>query len=129
MGSFRAAGRTLLSLGLGKCTEGNLSVYDGATLAIPRTGSGLARLVAGWLAVRGLPVLGMTSAYGLSLWAERSGARSSAGVVRELERAGRTLVSSRPTAANIGWAVRRVLAAARAEAVAAPPGARGADLT
>jgi methylthioribose-1-phosphate isomerase len=82
----------------------------------------------GRLAVRGAPLLGIAAAYGLALSAERSRARSSAGVLRELERAGRMLVSSRPTAANIGWAVRRVLAAARAEAVTAPPGARGADL-
>jgi ribulose-5-phosphate 4-epimerase/fuculose-1-phosphate aldolase len=47
LGSFRAAGRTLLSLGLVKGTEGNLSVYDGSTLAITRTGSVLARLVEG----------------------------------------------------------------------------------
>ena len=78
------------------------------------------------LAVRGAPLLGIAAAYGLALSARGSSARSAAGVVRELDAAGRMLVSSRPTAMNIGWAVERVSAAARAEAAGAPPGARGA---
>ena len=39
---FRAAGRTLVSLGLVKGAEGNLSVFDGAVLTITRTGVSLA---------------------------------------------------------------------------------------
>ena len=41
---FRAAGRTLFSLGLVKGSEGNLSTWDGERLRITRTGSELARL-------------------------------------------------------------------------------------
>jgi methylthioribose-1-phosphate isomerase len=42
--SFRSAGRTLLSFGLVKRTEGNLSVWDGHTLLITRTGCSLGAL-------------------------------------------------------------------------------------
>jgi ribulose-5-phosphate 4-epimerase/fuculose-1-phosphate aldolase len=42
--AFRAAGRTLFSLGLIKGSEGNLSVSDGETLVITRTGSQLSAL-------------------------------------------------------------------------------------
>jgi ribulose-5-phosphate 4-epimerase/fuculose-1-phosphate aldolase len=41
---FRAAGRTLFSLGLVKGSEGNLSTWDGERLRITRTGSELAHL-------------------------------------------------------------------------------------
>jgi ribulose-5-phosphate 4-epimerase/fuculose-1-phosphate aldolase len=44
VGAFREAGRTLFSLGLVKAAEGNLSVFDGETLTITRTGSRLADL-------------------------------------------------------------------------------------
>src|SRR5207245_6661482 len=45
--SFRAAGRTLFSLGLVNGTEGNLSVYDGRALVITRTGAALGSLTEG----------------------------------------------------------------------------------
>jgi len=44
LSGFRAAGRTLFSLGLVKGSEGNLSVWDGERLRITRTGSELAQL-------------------------------------------------------------------------------------
>jgi ribulose-5-phosphate 4-epimerase/fuculose-1-phosphate aldolase len=44
VGEFRAAGRTLFSLGLVKGAEGNLSVFDGSVLTITRTGVSLAAL-------------------------------------------------------------------------------------
>jgi ribulose-5-phosphate 4-epimerase/fuculose-1-phosphate aldolase len=43
---FRAAGRTLFSLGLIRGTEGNLSTLSGQTLVITRTGAPLDRLSA-----------------------------------------------------------------------------------
>jgi len=43
-GSFRAAGRTLFSLGLVRGTEGNLSTFDGETLVITRAGAELRAL-------------------------------------------------------------------------------------
>src|SRR6476646_5644116 len=39
--AFRLAGRTLFSFGLIAGAEGNLSTFDGSTLAITRTGSRL----------------------------------------------------------------------------------------
>jgi hypothetical protein len=44
LAGFRSAGRTLLSLGLVKEAEGNLSTFDGAVLAITRAGAVLADL-------------------------------------------------------------------------------------
>lgn len=44
LSSFREAGRALLSLGLVRGSEGNLSTWDGELLAITRTGSELAHL-------------------------------------------------------------------------------------
>jgi hypothetical protein len=45
--AFREAGRALLSLGLVRGTEGNLSTFDGATLWITRTGAPLGDLGGG----------------------------------------------------------------------------------
>src|SRR5439155_15071072 len=64
------------------------------------------------MAVRGAPVLGVAAAFGLSLVASRSASRQP-DVIRELERAGDLIASTRPTAVNIRWAVDRVLRAAR----------------
>ena len=44
--TFREAGRALLSLGMVRGSEGNLSTWDGERLVITRTGSELARLEA-----------------------------------------------------------------------------------
>lgn len=44
LSSFRAAGRTLFSLGLVHGAEGNLSTFDGERLVITRTGAELAAL-------------------------------------------------------------------------------------
>jgi methylthioribose-1-phosphate isomerase len=64
------------------------------------------------LAVRGAPAIGIAAAYGLAVEAARVGA--SPGRLDALEAAGRTLAAARPTAVNLGWAVGRVLARARA---------------
>jgi methylthioribose-1-phosphate isomerase len=60
------------------------------------------------LVVRGAPLIGVVAGYGLAmeLAAEPS--------LAALERGARELRSARPTAANLGWAVDRVGAAARA---------------
>jgi ribulose-5-phosphate 4-epimerase/fuculose-1-phosphate aldolase len=42
--AFRDAGRTLFSFGLVRESEGNLSVFDGSTLSVTRTGSRLGAL-------------------------------------------------------------------------------------
>jgi len=58
------------------------------------------------LAVRGAPLIGIAAGYGLALEV----ARDPAG----LEPAAALLAAARPTAVNLGWAVGRVAAAARA---------------
>ncbi len=62
--------------------------------------------------VRGAPLIGVTAAYGLSL-ALRADPSDQA-----LDHALRLLAATRPTAVNLGWALARVAAVARA---AAPP--------
>ncbi len=64
------------------------------------------------LAVRGAPLLGIVAGYGVALAAVRSTATRPEALRRDLRRAGRTLVNSRPTAVNVAWAVDRVLSAA-----------------
>jgi methylthioribose-1-phosphate isomerase len=64
------------------------------------------------LAVRGAPLLGIAAGYGMALAARRSKATGPRGVLRDLERAGKLLKASRPTAVNIAWAVDRVAEAA-----------------
>ena len=66
------------------------------------------------MTVRGAPAIGAAAAFGLALAAQRSPARDAAGLRADLEAAARTLTASRPTAVNLVWAVRRVMAAARA---------------
>lgn len=56
------------------------------------------------LAVRGAPAIGIAAAYGLALAATLGR--------KALEEAAGLLISARPTAVNLEWAVRRVLAAA-----------------
>jgi ribulose-5-phosphate 4-epimerase/fuculose-1-phosphate aldolase len=51
---FRAAGRSLFSLGMVKGAEGNLSVFDGAVITITRTGVSLADIDQSALASGGL---------------------------------------------------------------------------
>jgi methylthioribose-1-phosphate isomerase len=244
---FREAGRTLLSLGLVRGTEGNLSTFDGATLVITRTGSSLGELggddlIVGpldgdlpgassdlevhrrtyrargpgafahahpagtvpedgggpgahgvyefgptleaavnaavedvrrrlepsvrpfeWrgdalvlldqtllpaeeryleardpeavadaiarLAVRGAPLLGIAAGFGVTLAAPR--AATPGELLDAMRRAGDLLVASRPTAVNVAWAVRRVMACAEAAAggVDAVGAADGVDAT
>ncbi|MGE5225249.1 MAG: S-methyl-5-thioribose-1-phosphate isomerase [Planctomycetaceae bacterium] len=73
------------------------------------------------LAVRGAPIIGVAAAYGVALAATTSSARDVDALRADLEAAGRALVATRPTAVNLGWAVRRVLRAA--DRAAAVPGA------
>jgi methylthioribose-1-phosphate isomerase len=79
----------------------------------------LARLV-----VRGAPAIGVAGAFGVVLGlAEagppRPGPAGLAAARADLERVAATLEAARPTAVNLGWAVRRVAAAAAGAADAA----------
>ena len=61
------------------------------------------------LVVRGAPAIGICAALALVLVTINSKARTGRGLQSELERAGSLLISTRPTAVNIHWAVKRIL--------------------
>ncbi|HUS90506.1 MAG TPA: S-methyl-5-thioribose-1-phosphate isomerase [Phycisphaerae bacterium] len=63
------------------------------------------------LVVRGAPAIGVAAAYGMVVAAQ--GLSDDAGLLAALEDRGEDLIASRPTAVNLAWAVRRVLARAR----------------
>lgn len=65
--------------------------------------------------VRGAPAIGVTAAYGMALAALGSKARSSDNLIKELEKSGSYLKSTRPTAVNLAWAVDRILKVAKTE--------------
>src|SRR4051795_10817476 len=69
------------------------------------------------LAVRGAPLIGMVAAYGLAMEVARQPGLGT------LERGADVLVTARPTAVNLAWAVERVRAAALAAGVATMAGA------
>jgi methylthioribose-1-phosphate isomerase len=62
--------------------------------------------------VRGAPAIGVTAAYGMAIAALTSKARSTDDLLRDLNKAGIYLKSTRPTAVNLAWAVDRILAVA-----------------
>jgi methylthioribose-1-phosphate isomerase len=66
------------------------------------------------MAIRGAPAIGAAAAFGLALAGSCSEADESGGLWAELEEAASMLRAARPTAANLGWALDRVLAAGRA---------------
>jgi methylthioribose-1-phosphate isomerase len=61
------------------------------------------------LEVRGAPLIGVAAAYGLALAALSIGERNPARFRTELDKAAAELVSTRPTAVNLAWAVSRCL--------------------
>lgn len=63
------------------------------------------------MAVRGAPAIGLAAAYGVYLAAARAGRGEE--WLPAVERAAEMLLSTRPTAANLRWAVERMLARAR----------------
>ncbi len=64
--------------------------------------------------VRGAPAIGAAGAFGLALAAQQSAASTRDAFLNELERAGRELFETRPTAVNLGWAINRILRKVRA---------------
>jgi methylthioribose-1-phosphate isomerase len=66
----------------------------------------------GRLVVRGAPLLGVAGAFGVALAAMRG---------EDVEAAAAAIAGARPTAVNLGWGVRRALAAYRTAADAAEP--------
>ena len=62
------------------------------------------------MVVRGAPAIGVTAAFGLALAGCYSHTDSIPELKNELIQAGKVLLASRPTAVNLAWAVRRMLA-------------------
>jgi methylthioribose-1-phosphate isomerase len=60
------------------------------------------------MVVRGAPAIGCAAAYGIALEAQRLVGESPEGLLAGLERAFDALASSRPTAANLFWALDRM---------------------
>ena len=63
--------------------------------------------------VRGAPAIGVAGAFGLALAALNSPAVSYIDLLRDLERAYDVLLSTRPTAANLRWALDQLMETAR----------------
>jgi len=63
------------------------------------------------LRIRGAPALGAAGGFGIALAAFLSEAKNLEIMINDLEAAGNALKSTRPTAANLGWGVNRVLGA------------------
>jgi methylthioribose-1-phosphate isomerase len=59
--------------------------------------------------IRGAPAIGVAAAFGLALAARRSNARSSSELLEDVRRARLVLAETRPTAANLFWALDRVV--------------------
>ena len=59
--------------------------------------------------VRGAPAIGVAAAMGMALGAQRIEANDFPSFYAELERLGTEMVTARPTAVNLAWAVRRIL--------------------
>jgi len=60
------------------------------------------------LEIRGAPAIGLAGALGVALIAVRSKAKTSPGLVKEVGKCVKYLVSSRPTAVNLFWALTRM---------------------
>jgi methylthioribose-1-phosphate isomerase len=65
------------------------------------------------MVVRGAPAIGAAAAFGLALAARQSTSSAAGGLLADLEEAAGELKSTRPTAANLAWAVDRVMARCR----------------
>jgi len=61
------------------------------------------------MVVRGAPAIGATAAFGLALAANRSEENTIAGVRSAIAQAALVLQSARPTAVNLGWALKGML--------------------
>lgn len=59
--------------------------------------------------VRGAPAIGAAAGFGMALAAMHSTAATRDDLIQELERVGRELYATRPTAVNLGWAIKRIM--------------------
>jgi methylthioribose-1-phosphate isomerase len=65
------------------------------------------------MVIRGAPAIGIAAAMGLALVARNYKGRSMEGLLLRLERGAELLLSTRPTAVNLQWAIRRCLDVAK----------------
>jgi len=63
--------------------------------------------------IRGAPLIGAAAGYGLALTVLRSKSNTAVIVINELERSAKMLIETRPTGANLRWAVQRIMRKAR----------------
>jgi len=63
--------------------------------------------------IRGAPLLGAAAAFALALAAYHSKVKNTEELIDELEKAAETLRKTRPTGANLFWAIKRVIEKAR----------------
>ena len=68
------------------------------------------------LAVRGAPAIGICAGYAMYVLSQQETAEEPGAFLAAMERQGAYLVSSRPTAVNLSWAVNRMLGVIRAAA-------------
>lgn len=62
------------------------------------------------MVVRGAPAIGASAAYGVALAAHQSLATDPAALARDVQAAADVLAKSRPTAVNLFWAIKRMMA-------------------
>src|SRR5262245_13606603 len=60
------------------------------------------------MVIRGAPAIGVAGAFGMALASNNSQAKSHEAFFAEMDRVAELLISQRPTAVNLPWAVRRV---------------------
>jgi methylthioribose-1-phosphate isomerase len=60
------------------------------------------------MTVRGAPAIGIAAAFGMVLGARELRGRNGGSFLRHLDRVAQTLISTRPTAVNLRWAVERM---------------------
>ena len=65
------------------------------------------------MVVRGAPAIGASSAFGMALAANASKSESIDDMRKDLSAAAEELIAARPTAANLAWAVERILRVAK----------------
>jgi len=68
------------------------------------------------LKVRGAPAIGIAGALGVALGIKNSRSKTSAGLIKEVDEIVKYLASSRPTAVNLFWALKRMQNTAKASA-------------
>jgi len=61
------------------------------------------------LVVRGAPAIGISAAFGMALAVLQSNATTKDDLIENLEEAKKTLISTRPTAVNLKWALEKIM--------------------